>query len=265
MHYTLSLKNLYLIILNFIILNMKNILKRAWKGIVIGWNTPILPDHLLELQSRPIIRIFRVLGGISTLSLLGKGYIKLDIYGLYIAIILTSMFVIYNIYFSYQKIKHIRKIIKRGDLDVRNSPLDRFASLFVKLVVCGKGFCDYVPQIGGALGLLLGMDQILRESNREAFFGPLIGQGINKVFPNKSEVEIWKDNLQKHMATADSETRDSKVLNKLIADTKEFSHFSDNDRKDILSALDEIQRANNSDLAATQQKVRDILNNPPKK
>lgn len=196
---------------------MKKFINRVWLGIHKGWTTPNLPEHIIKLQSRVYIRIFRVIGGISTLSLLGRGFFELNVYGLYLALVLTFMFFIYNLFIAYHKFKHLCKIIKRGDLEIRNSPLDRLATRIASLVACSKGVCEYVLLIGGALGLMLGMDQILRvrESNRDAFFLPLIGRGINKVDSNNTEVQTWSDSFKNHIKTAEEQGKDSEVLSKL--------------------------------------------------
>jgi len=36
-------------------------------------------------------------------------------------------------------------------------------------------------QRGLGLGLMLGAEQVLKDGGREAFFGPLLGGGLNKV------------------------------------------------------------------------------------
>ena len=54
--------------------------------------TPTLPDNILKFQSNPIIRIFRVLDGLSILILLGHG--KLE-YSLHIFIIYCCLWVSY--------------------------------------------------------------------------------------------------------------------------------------------------------------------------
>nr|AYE93375.1 hypothetical protein C0990_000030 [Termitomyces sp.] len=97
--------------------------------------------------------------------------------------IVTFVFVLYNIYISSHRSCYIYKSINSDELEVQNSPLDRYATRIARIVMCAKGACDYAPHIGGALGLMLGVDPNLKDSNRDAFFGPLLGSGINKVLP----------------------------------------------------------------------------------
>lgn len=195
----------------------KNKIIRTWHGIYKGWSAPSLPEHILVLQSKPIIRIFRVLGGISTLALLGKGFLGgfvLNGYVLYATLFVAFMFLLYNFYIGWYRIKYIYKNIK--DLEVRNSPLDRYATLIARLVFCGKGLCDFAPYVGGSLGFMLGVDQLLKESGRDAYFSPLIGSGLNRVLPARSNSNIWSQELMRRLAIVDGHEKDVKIISETI-------------------------------------------------
>ena len=82
------------------------------RGILIGFQTPSLPDNVLNFTNLPIIRIFRVLGGISILLLLSN---KLPTKGfylviLYLAFFLAVLFFIFQLVLIYYRIIHIIKI-----------------------------------------------------------------------------------------------------------------------------------------------------------
>jgi hypothetical protein len=49
---------------------MKVFLNRTLKGIKKGLFTPTLSTEMLEFQRKPIIRLIRIIGGLSLLSLL---------------------------------------------------------------------------------------------------------------------------------------------------------------------------------------------------
>jgi hypothetical protein len=59
---------------------------------------------------------------------------------------------IYLFYINYHRIKHIYSLIKSDDLDVRNSPLDRLASILSKGIYCSKGICD----VAGPVAIIFG-------------------------------------------------------------------------------------------------------------
>jgi hypothetical protein len=126
----------------------------------------------LKLQLHPLIRIFRVIGGISVLSILTKQIEKFNIYALYIAVFISVIFCIYMFYISYNRIKHVLYTLKTDKLEVRNSPLDHFASYAAKLLYCVKGVCEAGAALGFALGVMAGFDRILEypEGGRDPVF-----------------------------------------------------------------------------------------------
>ena len=126
-------------------------------GIKKGWSHPTLPKNLLKLELHPFIRIFKFLGGISILIFLTKAYEKYNISVLYISIILSILYIIFNTYLNYYRIKHIYSSIKKGDLNVRINPLDKYASLYSKLIFCLKGSCKIAAGGGVALGIFTGI------------------------------------------------------------------------------------------------------------
>ena len=77
----------------------RTIFSRIMVGVKKGWNTPSLPQHLIELNNKPLIRIMRVLGGISFIMILSESYHNL--YILIINIIFVVLFTTYHFYLSY--------------------------------------------------------------------------------------------------------------------------------------------------------------------
>lgn len=188
---------------------MKKSIKSLLTGFKKGLITPTLPDNINKIISNPIIRIFRFLGGVSFLFVLSKGYLILNsysIYTLYVAMFFASLFTIYHIVLSYYRTKHIIFLIKSGKMDIRNSPLDRLATLSAKALLCFKGACDQAQPIGLTLGLMLGTDEILKSVNREPIFAPFLGSILNTVLPENvrkdsvslidSEIDKLKQNNQ---------------------------------------------------------------------
>ena len=163
-------------------LNINNFFIRTWSGLKKGLVTPTLTQNLLDFQNKPLIRIFRVLGGLNTLNLLGGRIIALDGLWLYFSLFWAFLFLVYHIYFSIHRYIYINKLLKSKDLEVRNSPLDQYSTLIARLIVCGKGACENATSVGVGLGLMLGADQFLKETGREALFTPLLGAALDKVF-----------------------------------------------------------------------------------
>ena len=245
---------------------MKQKFIRTWNGIYKGWSAPSLPEHILALQSKPIIRIFRVLGGLSTLALLGRGYLRvfeIKEYVLYGVMFIALLFLLYNLYIGWHRIKYIYKNIK--DLEVRNSPLDRYATVIARVVFCAKGVCEIAPYVGGSLGLMLGVDQVLKDSGRDAFFGPLIGSGLNRVLPPRDNSYNWSQDLQRRLAVVDGHEKDIKNLSEAIKNLKGFENLSARDSEEFSAALDEIMKATNKELENSRGEVKELLDNHLKK
>lgn len=202
-------------------MNKKTKIQRVWTGIKLGWNTPTLPDNIIKFQLHPLIRILRVLGGISTVLILTKKSLLFPSFFLYIFLLLTFMFFIYHTYISYHRTIHMYKTLKSDKLDVKNSPVDRLSTIAVKVLWCIKGSCDQLPNLG--LGLSLGAvtDQILENSGRKPIFMPFLGSMLNKVIGTDTvdsvyaqRKEAYKEllNLDKCEELLEKDKKDLEVL-----------------------------------------------------
>ena len=99
-------------------------LERLQIGLKKGWETDTLPDHLMKLYTNPLIRIFRVLGGMSIIALLTGKLYYLPPFVLYAVFGFAVVYALFMVYLTYHRIKHIIYILKSDKLEVRNSPLD---------------------------------------------------------------------------------------------------------------------------------------------
>lgn len=75
------------------------------------------------------------------------------------------------------------KVLRRGDLDIKNSPIRRLASAASRAYFCMKGFCEGVAMVGGVIGLGAGIDGILSESGRERVCFPAISKVVSPNLP----------------------------------------------------------------------------------
>ena len=87
------------------------------------YDTPTLPKHMLEFQLHPVIRIIRVLGGISFLLIMGNSRLNNPIWVIYIALFFNILFTVYHFYIYYHKVRHIYYLVTSDELEMRNSPL----------------------------------------------------------------------------------------------------------------------------------------------
>ena len=80
----------------------KTIFQRLLIGGKLGWNTPTLPENVIKFQMNPLIRILRVLGGISTILLLSN---KVSSYSMYV-FYLVFFFCFFIFYLSYNNFSY---------------------------------------------------------------------------------------------------------------------------------------------------------------
>jgi hypothetical protein len=78
---------------------------------------------------------------------------------------------------------HIIKILGSDELDIRNSPLDRIASLTAIILLCGKGLCVYGAVGGSVVGAGLALDNSLINTGNEPVFSPQFVGLLKKILP----------------------------------------------------------------------------------
>ena len=100
-------------------IKQKTILQRLFIGFKKGYETPTLPDHILKLQLHPLIRIIRVLGGLSFLFIILKRYLNYPVYVLYIALFFLFIFTVYHFFLAYHRFFHIKALLKSDKLDIK--------------------------------------------------------------------------------------------------------------------------------------------------
>ena len=101
-----------------------------------GWNAPVLPDKVLYIHNHPFVRVFRVIGGLSIVTVSSNKYL-LFIFPFNIVILLLALFhFIYITVISIIKLYHGISVLRSERLNVKNSPLDQFATLTGRLLYC---------------------------------------------------------------------------------------------------------------------------------
>ena len=102
-------------------LSIKNYSRAIIIGVKKGISTPTLPPKLLNLLGQPLIRIFRMLGNICMFICVTN---KLSYFNKFLQLTICIIFILnifFSIYISVVRIKNIKKLIKDGTFDVRNS------------------------------------------------------------------------------------------------------------------------------------------------
>jgi len=234
----------------------KSIFQQVKTGIIKGWNTPTLPDRILELQNQPLMRIFRFLGGVSYLILLGKSFIPSTFIIKIIAFIIAAFFLLYHFYITYHRIKHVRYLFKSGKLDIRNSPLQRLSTLIGKALVCVKSGCDTAQPVGLTLGLMLGADEVLKASNRDPLFTPFLGSLLNSVLPENTKKTNFKILVGKSVDEIENESAEIKDVKKAL------SRLTERVKTGGLSKADynELSKSFNEVLTNSSERQKELAN-----
>lgn len=235
----------------------KTIFTRLATGFKLGLNTPTLPDNIIKVQSYPIIRIIRFLGGVSILFILSKRYLNFPIIFLYIAMFFTLIFTIYHIIITFYRIKHIIEVLKSDKLDIRNSPLDRLAQLGARALLCFKGTCESAQPVGLSLGLMLGTDEILKAADREPIFAPFLGGILNTVLPEKVKKDsiVLVKNEIAELESNGEEMRATQVLIKKIEELELKGDLSKEEYKEFHTLI----RENNKSLLERNFEIKENI------
>jgi len=205
---------------------MKKFFKDILIGIKHGVKLPSLPKSVSIFHNHPLTRIFRVLGGLSILLVLsGSQMIKESIF-FYPIFILAFFQFIYIIIINLIKFFYIVYLWKNNKFQVRNSPLNRIASFSASLIGCIKGTCVLGLSGGTALGMGLGIDELLLNHGREPIFRNVLGKGLDQALNG-----IGIENPNKDITNMDNDLKTLKYrygkLKNLSDDLKELDLISE--------------------------------------
>ena len=177
------------IVTNLMILYIKNFtgkldINSIKLGIIKGYSVNTLPDNFYLKYNHIYVRILRFIGGFCLLLSLTHNYVYFPIY-LHTPILvigfLQSIQILFILIFKFiYGIYTIKN--KKGVFEVRNSPLNTFATHIAKIVFCAKVGCAIT---GGAAAVIAGgasYDQVLEAAGREKVFVPMMGEIYKSVF-----------------------------------------------------------------------------------
>lgn len=207
----------------------KTKLQRFLYGIKLGIKLSLLPKSVENFHNYPLVRIFRVIGGISIILFLYSpewiGNLE-NSYIYWIIFILAMLHFLYILIISSIKICYLIYLWKNKKLEVRNSPLDQIASLSIKLAACIKGACVAGGASATVLGLGFGADKLLEEAGYPPFFKKAMGNQLGKILTNlgyNNNNEYLE--LQKKMLNVKQRTNNIGELNKIINEIENNDAF----------------------------------------
>ena len=139
-------------------------------GLIKVYKTPTLPSHIISLNNNIFMRIFGVIGGMCLLLTLSKKIFDFNEYIIYIVIVINLLFLIYQFILLLYTIINIYRILKSDELDIRNSPINKYVTILTKGLLCIKGVCERGILTGIVLGTGIVFDWALESANKEKVF-----------------------------------------------------------------------------------------------
>lgn len=231
----------------------KTKLQRFIHGIKLGIKLSLLPPFVESFHNYPLVRIFRVIGGVSiilflsTPTWLGNSYLYWTIF------FLAMLHFLYIMIISVIKLYYIVYLWKNKKLEVRNSPLDNLASLTFKLAACIKGACVAGGASATVLGLGFGADKLLEQAGHVPIFKQALGNKLGNILSslgyggNSEYLE-----LQKQMLEVKARAKNIEELNNIINELENDNSFVGL-KKDLKEFQDEFTKE-----LQNEKRIRDI-------
>lgn len=248
-------------------MNKRTLWQRFIIGLKVGWNIPMLPEKVANLHNHPFIRIFRVIGGISIITVLSNRHLLLFLPLKFIVLFLALFHFIYIFFISVVKLWYGFKVLRSDKLDVKNSPFDHFATLTSKLLFCWKYGCQAGSAGLGLVGTSFLIDSMLEAGDHKKVFTPLIGKGVKFVVGGQSADNVLLE-INKNLKEMEDSKRRLEEIKNLFGKTNGIMDSGDFSKKDIdsiKSAIDEIKEMEDSKLKSCTdklaKKIREYSNN----
>lgn len=242
------------------------------KGVKHGWSISIMPKFLGNILNNIFVRIFRFLGGLCVLFVLLQ---KQHIIDLKLPIILNYI-IMYMALFQMVQILIVgiirffygmNKLINHSnEFEVRNSPLNRGATLITKLLYCYKAGCQ-VGQAGiWIVGTSVLLDTVLEAGGKEKTFTPMLGKLVPKNIDVKNNMNRISQELN-NLKDAQERLKQAKKVQQLSTElfNSEIQGLTAQERHDINSTLTEIENLEGSKVKETAEKIKQIIDEESKK
>lgn len=237
--------------------NAKTLWQRTLIGLKVGWNAPMLPEKVANLHNYPFVRVFRIIGGISIITVLSNKHLLLFLPFKFIVLFLALFHFIYIFSISMIKLWYGFKVLRSDKLNVRNSPLDHFATVTGKLLFCWKYGCQAGSAGLGLVGTSFLIDSMLEAGDHHKVFTPLIGKGVKFMVGGKPVDNILLE-INKNLKEMEDSKRRLEEIKSLFGRTNgvmDSGDFSKKDIDSIKSAIDEIKEMEDSKLKSCTDKL----------
>jgi len=211
-------------------------------GFIRAYSIPTLPPKLELFYTHIFVKILRIIGGFSCVLVITKTHLMLPSFlHLFLAIVasfqMTQIMIILTIKFFYGL---YTLIYKKEKFEIRNSPLNRYASLMSKALYCMKLGCSGTAGGAGFIAGGAAYDSILEASGRDPVFVPFMGKAFNTVFGEGPNNKVTS-NIKNTISSVTPNTQDQESVTEVL---KKYHQMSPKERDEF---MDEIKKENNKD------------------
>lgn len=248
-------------------MNFKNFLNSFRKGIKHGLSIQILPKKYEYILNLVAVRILRVLGGICMVYVLlksrGLNIIEIPDYLYSIVYFLAILQGIQIVVTGLTKLVFglIKLFKNKQEFEVRNSPLDRSATLIAKLMYCYRVGCQAGQSVVGIAGTGVIIDTILEAGGKEPVFTPIIGTLI----PGRnSELKTSFNDQKKKLSAFNSAVERYQQATQIQQATHETLEkagvsMTAEEKKDISSTVNELVKLENKNLKDAANRLKEAI------
>lgn len=163
------------------ITNKKTIFQRFKYGIKSGWEMPILPNHIIELDKNIYIRMLKITGPLTIFISISGLSIQLNNIIFYIIFMISLLYIFYKYIIAYYAVKQWFHYLFTGKFIVRNSPLD----LFSTMIRCSIAGIKSVGKVSFGTGMTYALchelDDLLVKDGKAPYFVPRLRTTIQQV------------------------------------------------------------------------------------
>ena len=161
--------------------NNKTIFQRFKYSIKSGWEMPILPNHIIELDKNIYIRMLKITGPLTIFISISGLSIQLNNIIFYINFMISLLYIFYKYIIAYYAVKQWFHSLLTGKFIVRNSPIDIFSTMIRCSIAGIKSVGKVSIGTGMTYALCHELDDLLVKDGKAPYFVPRIRTTIQQV------------------------------------------------------------------------------------
>jgi len=156
-------------------------LQKFISGFKEGLNMNCLPDHILKIENKFYVKIFKSIGAFCIFLSVTKFSYQFPILITYLIYLLSFLYSFYKFFIVFYVIKDFICFVKNGYIIIRNSPFELLTTIGKILAKGVKNSTKATIGTGIAYTLAKEVDDILEEEGKDRYFIPKIHESIASI------------------------------------------------------------------------------------